>query len=58
MGIGDLFKRFKSNTATLEDYGQNLGYEKGGVEESQATRATHEGEHASQDERANEPDES
>lgn len=58
MGISDLFKRFKTNAAGVEHSAERLGYQEGGVEESQAARAAHEGHHVPEDERATEPDES
>jgi len=58
MGISDLFKRFKSNAAAWEHSAEDLGYQEGGVEESQAARAAHEGEHPAEGERAADPDES
>ena len=58
MGISDLFKRFKANAAALEQSAEKRGYQEGGVEESQAARAAHEGERAAEGERTEEPDDS
>ena len=58
MGISDLFKRFKTNAASFEQSAERRGYQEGGVEESQAARAAHEGQHAAEAERTDDSDES
>ena len=58
MGISDLFKRFKTNAAAAEHSAERLGYQEGGVEESQAARAAHEGHPPAEDERTTDSDES
>jgi len=58
MGISDLFKRFKTNAAAVEQFQESRGSQEGGIEESQAARAAHEGQHAPEAERANDADDS
>jgi hypothetical protein len=47
MGIGDWFKRFKGNAASLEEYREGVAQPQE-TSESQAERAAHEGAHAQQ----------
>jgi hypothetical protein len=58
MGISDLFKRFKTNAAAFEQSQEKRGYQEGGIDESQAARAEHEGHNAPETERANDHDDS
>jgi hypothetical protein len=55
MGIGDWFKRFKSNAAAMEDYREGVAQPQD-AGESQAQRAEHEAVHPPRDGSEHRPD--